>query len=177
MFVQSYVHISKWNACNDVTGPTKLISTCMYAFMHICIFGMHWGGRGFESHQGWDIFQRRLIVSRKQQLKVGAVSRAELVFRGLISRNKYVYIDMHYGFQFHQITRVVTWLYQFSVQCYHSDKNSVYMYVCMYIINKCITRIYWVYVLSIGTISNDHCLWWSTLEPLSWLQVWVQMGL
>ena len=47
----------------------------------------------------------------------------------------------------------------------------------MYIIDKYMTGIYWAYVLLIGTISNAHDLWCSTLEPLIWPEVWVQMGL
>ena len=38
----------------------------------------------------------------------------------------------------------------------------------------------WLYMISwysIGATSNAHYLWWSTLEPLIWPQVWVQMGL
>ena len=89
---------------------------------------------------------------------------------------RFAFIYMHYVFQFCQITRVlVTWLNQFSMQRYHNDKDNIY--VCMFIIDKYMTRIYWAYVLSIGAISYAHYLWGSTLEPLICSQVWVQMSL
>ena len=119
---------------------------------------MQSGGRWFESHQGWAIFLKMLAVSRKLSAVESGCYFPWLGFRLLISRNKYVYIYIWITlFNFVK-------LHEFSLHGWISSQSNVTimiknnMYVFMHIIDKYMTHIHCAYMLSIGTISNDHYL-------------------
>ena len=114
MPVQFYVYISKRNVCNVVTVPTKI-----YMCMHLCTnvyLACSWEVVGSSPTRG-ELFSRKVWLFQEniKQWKVGAVSCVGLLFRMLISRNKYVYIHSLMLFQFHKSTWVLTWLKRFSM--------------------------------------------------------------